>query len=183
MTAPHFDVHPFLLGVEDVAKQLDSTLENGLTDLQVQNRLEIYGPNQLEVEKAVAWYSILIKQFCNAMIIVRYVSGDAENKERKKDRDQTELTTSAAQVLFIILAVSFGVGDVVEGSVVGGVILINVSIGFFQESRAEKKMDALRSLSSPSATVIRNGHSQIIPKCVFSSSPLCICFSPARSVC
>lgn len=44
------------------------------------------------------------------------------------------------------------------------VIAINVLIGFYQESRAEKKMDALRTLSSPTATVIRNGEARVVPK-------------------
>lgn len=44
------------------------------------------------------------------------------------------------------------------------VIVLNVSIGFLQEYKAEKKMDALRALSSPSASVIRDGKVQVIAK-------------------
>lgn len=46
------------------------------------------------------------------------------------------------------------------------VIVLNVSIGFLQEYKAEKKMDALRALSSPSASVIRDGKVQVISKYV-----------------
>lgn len=46
------------------------------------------------------------------------------------------------------------------------VIVLNVSIGFLQEYKAEKKMDALRALSSPSASVIRDGKVQVIAKYV-----------------
>jgi len=62
------------------------------------------------------------------------------------------------------MALSYGVGDYVEGSVLAAVIVLNVSIGFYQEYGAEKKMDALRALSSPSANVIRDGKTVVISK-------------------
>lgn len=68
------------------------------------------------------------------------------------------------QVLFFAMALSYGVEDYVEGSVLAAVIILNVSIGFAQEYSAEKKMDALRALSAPSATVLRNGRTQVVPK-------------------
>jgi Na+-exporting ATPase len=61
------------------------------------------------------------------------------------------------------MALAYGVSDYVEGGVITAVIVANVLIGFYQEFQAEKKMDALRSLSSPSATVIRNGRTDTIP--------------------
>lgn len=61
------------------------------------------------------------------------------------------------------MALAYGVSDYVEGGVITAVIVANVLIGFYQEFQAEKKMDALRSLSSPSATVIRNGQTGTVP--------------------
>jgi magnesium-transporting ATPase (P-type) len=61
------------------------------------------------------------------------------------------------------MALSYGVQDFVEGAVITGVIVLNVAIGFYQEFQAEKKMDALKSLSSPSANVVRNGEETNIP--------------------
>lgn len=61
------------------------------------------------------------------------------------------------------MALSFGVSDYVEGGVITAVIVVNVLIGFHQEFKAEKKMDALRSLSSPSASVVRNGQVATVP--------------------
>lgn len=82
-------------------------------------------------------------------------------------------------VLLAALAVSFGVQDFVEGAVIAAVIALNTtyvlpckitvnidpisSVGFLQEYRAEKTMDSLRQLSSPTAFVIRNGESIPIP--------------------
>ncbi len=62
------------------------------------------------------------------------------------------------------MAVTFGIGDYIEGGVLAAVICLNVSIGFVQEYSAERKMDALRALSSPSATVVRDGQEKVIPK-------------------
>lgn len=61
------------------------------------------------------------------------------------------------------MALSYGVQDFIEGAVITAVIVLNVLIGFYQEFQAEKKMDALRSLSSPSAAVVRDGNEMTIP--------------------
>ncbi|KAG9089563.1 hypothetical protein FRC06_001486, partial [Ceratobasidium sp. 370] len=60
-------------------------------------------------------------------------------------------------VLVGAMALSFGVNDFVEGGVITAVILLNITVGFWQEYKAEKTMDSLKSLSSPTANVIRNG--------------------------
>jgi len=62
------------------------------------------------------------------------------------------------------MILSFVVKDWVEAGVLVAVIILNVTIGFYQEFKAEKKMDALRALSSPSATVLRDGKTIVIPK-------------------
>lgn len=61
------------------------------------------------------------------------------------------------------MAVSFGIGSYIEGGVVTAVILLNVVVGFFQEYSAEKTMDSLRSLSSPTAAVVRGGAAVVVP--------------------
>ena len=61
------------------------------------------------------------------------------------------------------MALSYGVSDYIEGGVITAVIVLNVAIGFYQEFQAEKKMDSLRSLSSPSASVLRDGRIETVP--------------------
>lgn len=61
------------------------------------------------------------------------------------------------------MAVSFGIRSWIEGGVIAAVIILNIAVGFFQEHSAEKTMDSLRSLGSPTASVIRNGTSSVIP--------------------
>ena len=69
MTA-NFERHPFLLTFEDVAATLETDIDAGLTTAQVQERQSKYPKNELDVGGAVKWYSILIRQLFNAMIIV-----------------------------------------------------------------------------------------------------------------
>jgi magnesium-transporting ATPase (P-type) len=66
-------------------------------------------------------------------------------------------------VLFTALGASFGLQEWVKGGVLLFVIFTNTFIGFFQEYRAEKTMDALRKLASPTARVMRDGNIEVIP--------------------
>ncbi|EGX96970.1 potassium/sodium efflux P-type ATPase [Cordyceps militaris CM01] len=129
-----FPQHPFLLSVADTADALGTDVDKGLTSAQVAQMQEKYPLNELDVGGSIAWYSILTKQILNAMIIV----------------------------LVFAMALSFGIKDYIEGGVLACVIVLNVTIGFWQEYRAEKRMDALRALSSPSAMVLRDGKTQVI---------------------
>ncbi|KAG4430889.1 hypothetical protein IFR05_013634 [Cadophora sp. M221] len=129
------DRHPFLLTIEETARQLNTNIETGLTASQVTEIQKTHPPNELDTGGGTAWYKILGKQVSNAMILV----------------------------LIFAMGLSYGVGDYVEGGVLTAVIVLNVSIGFFQEFKAEKKMDSLRALSSPSASVLRDHKVEVIP--------------------
>lgn len=61
------------------------------------------------------------------------------------------------------MVVSFAIKSWIEGGVVCGVIILNIVVGFFQEFNAEKTMDSLRSLSSPTANVVRDGETINVP--------------------
>ncbi|KAK4121703.1 ATPase, P-type cation-transporter [Parathielavia appendiculata] len=133
--AAEFPKHPFLLSVREVEQAVGTDVDKGLTASRAAELQQKYGPNELDVGGGIAWYTIFIRQLCNAMILV----------------------------LFFAMALSFGVADYIEGGVLAAVIVLNVSIGFYQEYGAEKKMDALRALSSPSASVLRDGKSIVVP--------------------
>ncbi|KAM5354309.1 hypothetical protein ACJ41O_000959 [Fusarium nematophilum] len=132
--AAEYPKHPFLLTVEETAQALGTSIDRGLTSQQVAEAQQKYPLNELDVGGTIPWYSILTKQLLNAMIIV----------------------------LAFAMALSFGIKDYIEGGVLAFVIFLNVTIGFWQEYRAEKRMDALRALSSPSAMVLRDGKTQVI---------------------
>ncbi|KAM3066374.1 P-type ATPase [Clarireedia jacksonii] len=61
------------------------------------------------------------------------------------------------------MAVSFGIGSYIEGGVISAVIIVNIVIGFLQEYNAKKTMDSLRSLSSPTASSVRDGKTLTVP--------------------
>lgn len=133
--AAEFPRHPFLLSVREVEQAAGTNVDSGLTSSRAAELQQTYPPNELDVGGSIAWYTIFIRQLCNAMILV----------------------------LFFAMALSFGVSDYIEGGVLAAVIVLNVSIGFYQEYGAEKKMDALRALSAPSASVLRDGKTVVIP--------------------
>ena len=130
-----YSFHPFLLALQEVYQQLGTNKETGLSTQQARESQQQYGPNKLEGEGGVKWYAVLLKQISNAMILV----------------------------LVLAMALSYGVTDYIEGGVITAVIVLNVLIGFYQEFKAEKKMDSLRALSSPSAAVLREGKMGTIP--------------------
>ena len=63
--------HPFLLPLDEIIEQLGTNVETGLSRLKAQQSQHDYGPNKLKGEGAIQWYSILVKQISNAMILVR----------------------------------------------------------------------------------------------------------------
>jgi Na+-exporting ATPase len=66
-------------------------------------------------------------------------------------------------ILIIAMAVSFAIKSWIEGGVITAIIVLNIVVGFMQEFNAEKTMDSLRSLSSPTATAVRNGKTVTVP--------------------
>jgi Na+-exporting ATPase len=123
------------LETQDLVQQLEADTENGLTKSEAAKRVEQYGRNELDDGPGVQPLEILIRQVANAMMLV----------------------------LILAMAVSFGIRSWIEGGVVTAIIVLNIVVGFFQEYQAEKTMDSLRSLSSPTANVVRDGSSISVP--------------------
>lgn len=126
---------PHSLTLAQVVDELSTDTWSGLDDAEAKRRLEEYSANDLGDTDGVSPVKILIAQVANAMTLV----------------------------LILAMAVSFGIRSWIEGGVVTFVILLNIVVGFFQEWSAEKTMDSLRSLSSPTARVIRGGQQSTIP--------------------
>ncbi|KAF2827393.1 potassium/sodium eff [Ophiobolus disseminans] len=123
------------LTLAQVVDELSTETWSGLDDAEAKRRLDEYGPNELGEAEAVSIAKILIAQVANAMTLV----------------------------LIMAMAVSFGIRSWIEGGVVTAVIILNIVVGFFQEWSAEKTMDSLRSLSSPTARIIRGGQQVTVP--------------------
>ncbi|EHK24022.1 cation transporting ATPase [Trichoderma virens Gv29-8] len=123
------------LSFEQVVDELNANIFNGLSEAEAGMRLEKYGKNDLGEAEGAQPIKIIIAQIANAMTLV----------------------------LILAMAVSYGIKSYIEGGVITAVILLNVVVGFFQEYSAEKTMDSLRSLSSPTANIVRDGDSKVVP--------------------
>lgn len=111
------------------------TGHSGLTDSEVQKRLSEYGPNELVSKGRASPLVLWLSQFKDFLIVI----------------------LMAAVVLSAIL------GETVDAVVIFVIILFATTLGFIQEFRAEKAMDALKRMASPTASVIRDGKEIEIP--------------------
>lgn len=118
-----------------VRNELNADVKQGLSGPEAQSRLQEYGNNELDDGPGVQPLKILLRQVANAMMLV----------------------------LIMAMVVSLAIMSWIEGGVIAGVIVLNIVVGFFQEFRAEKTMDSLRSLSSPTANVVRDGQTINVP--------------------
>ncbi|MCD4687019.1 MAG: cation-translocating P-type ATPase, partial [Anaerolineae bacterium] len=66
-------------------------------------------------------------------------------------------------ILIFAAVLSAALGDWVEAAAISAIVLLNAALGVIQEGQAEEALAALRKLSSPDATVIRDGHQVVIP--------------------
>lgn len=114
--------------VEDVYTMLDSTSE-GLTSFEAARRLDRYGPNELQETKRKSIWMMFLDQFRDFMILV--------------------LIAAAVIAGFI--------GDPSDTVAIVIIVMLNAIIGFLQEYRAQKAMEALRKMAGSTATVLRDG--------------------------
>ncbi|MCA1577463.1 MAG: cation-translocating P-type ATPase [Acidobacteria bacterium] len=122
------------LTVEESVKQLGSG-PRGLSSEEAAKRLEEFGPNELQARGRVSPWSILLEQFKNVLIVI----------------------------LLLATALSAFLGHGVEAIAITVIVLFAVILGFIQEFRAERAIEALREMAAPNATVIRDGRDQRIP--------------------
>ncbi|SHI70944.1 Ca2+-transporting ATPase [Thermoclostridium caenicola] len=108
---------------------------HGLSTEEAQRRLEIHGKNVLKSAKGHGWIKILLSQFTDLMIIILIASS----------------------------IISFIMGENSEGIAILAIIILNGLLGFFQELRTEKALEALMNLAAPHAKVVRDGVIRDIP--------------------
>jgi sodium/potassium-transporting ATPase subunit alpha len=122
-------------GVDEVFPLLHSR-STGLTDAEVQSRLDEIGPNQLEQERSLRWAKCLASQFVNFFSILLEIS---------------------AVACFIAERMQPGEGMAVLGWALLGVSLLNALFAFAQEWRAELAMEELRKFLPQRVRVRRQG--------------------------
>lgn len=122
-----------LLTVDQSLRTLDAT-RNGLTTAEADRRLQSVGPNELEAPDRVSPWKLLAAQFKNVLIIILVVA--------------------------VVLSIALGHG--VEAIIIGVIIVFAAILGFVQEYRAERAIEALREMAAPNARVIRNGDEAVV---------------------
>ena len=109
---------------------------NGLTEKEARKKLEEYGPNELEEIVHASPLKILLRQIKNNFIVY---------------------------LLLAAMLISFFVGKSVTAYTILGVIIVVISVGFFQEYKAEKAISALKKMIMPISIVIRDGNEIEVP--------------------
>jgi Ca2+-transporting ATPase len=126
---------------EAVVAELGSNVARGLNRAEVQRRLEQHGPNRLKSAPETPWWSRLLEQFQNFLVIILLVAvGISMIEWLLQDPRETALPYEAIVIMAIVV--------------------LNAMLGFIQESRAEKSVRALMALAAPEATVVRDGERQ-----------------------
>jgi Ca2+-transporting ATPase len=119
----------------EVLRCLGSNAEQGLSGIEASRRLEEHGANELRRERRVSAWVVLFAQFKNALIVI----------------------------LLVAVALSALLGQVVEAAAIAVIVVFAALLGFFQEYRAERALEALRELAAPTAAVLRDGQEQTVP--------------------
>ncbi|MBS0629460.1 MAG: cation-translocating P-type ATPase [Verrucomicrobia bacterium] len=121
--------------VSEISAHLNADLKAGLTQDEAKRRLERLGPNALPKNGGVIWWKLLFEQFSS--IIVWLLIG-------------------AAIVAGLL-------GEVIDAWAILAIVILNAALGFFQEYRAERSLEALQQLAAPMSKVLRDGILQLIP--------------------
>ena len=124
-----------------VISQLASDCDEGLSQEQVRQRQEQYGENRLREKPKKGLIKRFLDQFKDAMILI---------------------LLGAAAISFVVACVEGDTKEFFEPVLILLIVALNAIMGVMQESKAEKALDALKSLSAPHARVIRDGQEQVI---------------------
>ena len=107
----------------------------GLTGEEAARRLQQYGPNELVSKKKISPIAIFIEQFKDYLILI----------------------------LLAATVISLVIGETLDAIVIMVIVIFAAGLGFVQEFRAEKAMEALKKMAAPTARVMRGGNEAEIP--------------------
>ncbi len=128
------DENNFYNHTTDETLSLLKTKPTGLSTHQAEQRLHTHGFNEIKTEHGPHPIKILLEQFKSPLI----------------------------WILIGALIISAVLGETIDAIIIGIIIILNAILGFTQEFRAEKAIEALQKLASPQSKVIRNGKEQKI---------------------
>jgi P-type Ca2+ transporter type 2C len=122
------------VSVDDAIDRL-ATSPLGLSSTEASQRLQIYGPNELRsLRRESAWHT-LVAQFKNVLIVI----------------------------LLCATVLSGFLGHTMEAVVITVIVLFAVLLGFVQEYRANRALEALKQMAAPMARALRDGREDVVP--------------------
>ncbi len=120
--------------LETLYKHL-GTRPDGLTAQEAVQKLDQFGPNELKAKRKKTPFMMFLDQFKDFMILV----------------------------LFAAAIVAGIAGEMTDTLIIIAIIIANAIIGFIQEYRAEKAIEALKQMAAPVVNVLRDGRAQSVP--------------------
>jgi len=121
--------------VEEIVGSLETDASRGLSAEMAAARRQLHGPNTIFEGRRRGRLRILIDQFTDFMIVV----------------------------LLAAAVISGLIGDATDAAVIIGIVILNATIGFIQEGRAESAIAGLRKLAAPRGRVVRDGATCLVP--------------------
>jgi Ca2+-transporting ATPase len=118
---------------DQVMQYLQTRIE-GLTQREANERLRVYGSNEIRAERGISRAAVFTKQFKDPLIII----------------------------LLIATAISAFVGELIDSTIIIAIVILAVTVAFIQEYKSEKAIEALKKMSAATCRVIRNNEESII---------------------
>jgi len=115
--------------IDHLAGELETHVENGLTPEQAKERLQKFGPNELQEKPRPGFLALLFNQFNNFLVII----------------------------LIVAAIISLLLGEYIDATAIIVIVALNAVVGVIQESKAEAALAALKKMSAPNAQVMRGG--------------------------
>jgi len=132
---------PHSCNLDDLKKHLDTDYDKGLDSGRARRLLLEYGENRLKAGRKKTSLQKFLDQFKDVMILI---------------------LLAAAVVSFVIAVIEGNRSELFEPFLILLIVVLNAIMGVLQENKAEKALEALKSLSAPHAKVIRDGREQVI---------------------
>ena len=126
---------------EKILRQFSVNEKSGLSMEQISELQAKYGPNKLKEKKKKSNMQRFFDQFKDVMILI---------------------LIAAAVISFVIACVEGNHMEFFEPVLILLIVVLNAFMGMLQESKAEKALDALKSMSAPHARVLRDGEERMI---------------------
>ena len=130
----------YTLSTKEVEKQMQTNIEFGLNEKQVEDKQNKFGLNKLEEKKKESIVIKFIKQFNDFMIIILII----------------------ASIISAVVARLEGSNDYFDSIIIIAIVVFNAIMGLVQEAKAEKSLEALKKMTAPTCRVKRNGKISII---------------------